>query len=93
MLVGVPREEPDDGLKGKIGINRPAIRVVDQVNSENTVGKGTSFSFFGVFVKRSDANRLRVGVSQGNLYSNDGKIIKLRQFPYLVQSSGSHAKK
>ena len=50
MLVGVPREEPDDGLEGKIGINRPPIRVVDQVNSENTVGKGTSVSFLGFFL-------------------------------------------
>ena len=89
MLVGVPREEPDDGLEGKIGINRPAIRVVDQVNSENTVGKGISFSFFWFFfnrwysiVKHGDTksvflkNLLRVGVSQGYLQTNDGKIIK-----------------
>ena len=65
MLVGVPREEPDDGLEGKIGINRPAIRVVDQVNSENTVGKGTCFSFFGVFVKRSDAKSVFLRIIYG----------------------------
>ena len=57
MLVGVPREEPDDGLEGKIGINRPPIRVVDQVNSENTVGRGTSVSFLVFFIS-TDGTRL-----------------------------------